>query len=92
MYREPKQVTTFACRTSYQYVHIRFELTTSDMQCRTQIWNCFNIRSVSAIGSVRWDGQWRQYVFCPCFGTIYTKGCLCDISDFIRAITKERRG
>ena len=31
------------------------------------------------LGEIRWYGPWRQYVFMPESGTIWSAGCLADV-------------
>ena len=42
------------------------------------------------IGVIRWYPQWRQYCFFPTEGTVYSKGCLKDIANFIENQMKLR--
>lgn len=51
---------------------------------KTRFWRIYNKRSCSMLGSVEWMSDWRQYVFRPCIGTVYSSGCLDDIAAFVR--------
>ena len=41
------------------------------------------------LGIIQWYGAWRQYCFFPEESTIYSKGCLEEINNFIKLIKKE---
>ena len=43
------------------------------------------------LGIVRWHGAWRQYVFIPENGTIWSSGCLKTIAEFLDKINKRHR-
>lgn len=45
------------------------------------------------LGEIRWNGSWRQYCLIPTIQatTIWSKGCLNDVSDFLQKINKEQR-
>jgi hypothetical protein len=49
------------------------------------------------LGTVKWHGPWRQYAFFPQPDTLYSAGCLNDVSSFIEdemktaALTREAR-
>lgn len=37
----------------------------------------------ATLGRVEWYGAWRQYVFAPAGSTVFNKGCLADIGEFL---------
>ena len=43
------------------------------------------------LGRVQWWGPWRQYTFQPHTDTIFSPGCLNDISVFIKMLMDERK-
>lgn len=51
---------------------------------KTAVYEVTNRRSGDILGHIRWFGRWRQYVFHPVAQTVYSKGCLRDIADFIQ--------
>ena len=59
---------------------------------KTHIFAVKNIRHGSQLGSIQWDGAWRQYVFHAFPNTMYSAGCLADIQDFIGQAMRERKG
>lgn len=53
---------------------------------KTQRYVVTNNRSGGTIGVIKWFGRWRQYVFFPSPETIYSRGCLRDIADFMESL------
>lgn len=43
------------------------------------------------LGSISWDGAWRQYVFCAEPNTKWSAGCKEEIAKFERMMTKKQR-
>ena len=74
-------------KTEYDY--IRFDL--SRDTGKTTIWYIFNKRSNNFLGEIKWYGPWRSYCFCPISHTVFNKGCMTDIIDFIDQLHKERK-
>lgn len=58
---------------------------------KTKVYEVFETRSGDMIGSIYWWGRWRQYVFEPDEGTIWSWDCLKAISDFIKELMEERK-
>lgn len=48
-------------------------------------------RSSEILGEIRWFGRWRQYTFQPERGTVFNRGCMLTIIDYIDQLMKERR-
>lgn len=61
--------------------YIQFDLV--EQRIKTSIWAVRNIKSQMIIGYIKWKPTWRQYTFEPLLDTVYSKGCLQDIIDFI---------
>jgi hypothetical protein len=57
---------------------------------KTAVYACHNNSSGAEVGIVKWYGPWRQYCFFPARGTIFSKGCMEDVNDFIRQLMEER--
>lgn len=64
--------------------YIRFVLA-AKQNPKTSIWNVMSISNDGTLGQVRWWAVWRTYVFVPTPHTIYSPGCLRDISEFIES-------
>lgn len=43
-----------------------------------------------SLGIIKWYSPWRQYVFYPAESTLFSSGCLQEISNFISALMAER--
>ncbi len=59
---------------------------------KTSIYCVYNIKSGDLIGRIEWYIPWRQYCVIPLADTIYSAGCLKDISDFISIAKEELKG
>lgn len=58
---------------------------------KTRIYAIRNCKSQLIIGYIKWYGAWRQYCFFPESETVFSKGCLEDICNFIKRLMEERK-
>ena len=59
---------------------------------KTKVFEVRNKSSDFFLGTVEWWGAWRQYIFKPTAeGTIWSHGCLLDLSNFIKQLMEERK-
>ncbi len=59
---------------------------------KTQVFEIRNTKTDFFLGTIEWDGSWRQYVFSPTAEpSKFSKGCLKEISDFINELMEERK-
>ena len=58
---------------------------------KTKRWDV-NHTDETWLGEIEWHCPWRQYVFMPADGTIYSRSCLRDIGDFIDKEMRARKG
>lgn len=70
-----------------KYKYICFEL--KEEKPKTKVYNCINNKSSYVIGQIKWFPSWRQYCFYPFGYTVFSKGCLNDITDFINEISRK---
>lgn len=70
--------------TEYEYIVIE-ELGRS-ASGKTGIFEVRNKQSDVHLGFVNWYPRWRQYVFCPEADTVFSVGCMKDISEFIKVL------
>ncbi len=70
-------------KTEYKYI----KFVKMEDNPKTSVYVCYNKKSSIQIGIVKWYPYWRQYCFFPGSGTIFSKGCLEDVNDFISAIS-----
>lgn len=50
---------------------------------KTRVFGVHSKSSDFQLGIIKWHGPWRQYCFFPTADTLYSKGCLEDINNFI---------
>lgn len=50
---------------------------------KTRKWTVSSLRHGDLLGTIRWHGPWRQFVFCP-HDAIFNAGCLKDLQDFLK--------
>lgn len=73
----------------YQYI----EFVRQDVKKRlTLVYHCRNIKSRDLLGFVQWSRNWKQYCFYPEGSTIFNRGCLMDVYDFLDGLMEDRRG
>lgn len=53
---------------------------------KTHAYIIVNRRSGAAIGTIKWQGAWRQFCFLPFSNTMWSCGCLSDVNEAIRKI------
>jgi hypothetical protein len=73
-------------KTRYQFIH----MLQVPSRGTTSRWQVCNNRSGDELGIIAWYGSWRQYCFEPSGPTVYSAGCLDDISHFIGQLKAER--
>ena len=72
-------------KTEYKY--IKFEKIAD--KPKTSVYICLSKKNIT-LGYVRWNPSWRQYCFFPLGNTLFSKGCLEDINDFITNLMQRR--
>ncbi len=84
--QEPKR----ELKTRYKYIH--FWEVPNDRR-KTKYFQCRNNKTDDLLGAVQWERGWRQYCFCPVYSTatVFSKGCLEDVNDFIGQLMDERK-
>lgn len=76
-------------KTKFKYIHfVKVECLTRT----TGVWLCLNTKSDVVLGQVKWYSGWRRYCFYPAPETVYSSGCLVDITNFIDAQMAARTG
>lgn len=68
----------------YEYITIRWVGTSESG--KTDKYDVLNNRSGDRLGVIKWFGRWRQYVFIPDQLTVYSRGCMCDIAEFVASL------
>ena len=62
-----------------------------ERKAKTNVWWVFDKKNNDLLGKIYWKGGWRQYVFEPFEGFIFSWDCLKTISDFIHKEMKKRK-
>lgn len=70
---------------------IYFEERESFAPRKTHLIDVFNRRSGEVLGSIKWWGPWRQYVFAPLAQTVFNKSCMNTIIEKIDELMDERK-
>lgn len=78
--------------------HLKFERTNKPKYKKTNIYNIFKVMNVPRfydgeeyLGLIKWYGAFRQYVLYPDNDTIWSKGCLELINNFLNKVNKRHR-
>jgi len=71
-------------RTAYKYINF---IKVADKP-KTSVWHCNSNSGDYIIGIVKWNPGWRQYCFFPENETVFSNGCMQDISNFIVELRK----
>ena len=53
---------------------------------KTAVYRVVSKSSGETLGSIYWYGSWRQYVFQPEPETIWSRGCMRQVFDFIQKL------
>jgi hypothetical protein len=67
--------------------YITFRFQGSSPSGKTSIFRV-ETRNGGLLGTIRWYGPWRQYVFEPVPNTIWSAGCLNDVQKQLAAIKR----
>lgn len=58
---------------------------------KTEVYAVMTKDQEVTLGIIKWYAPWRQYCFIPDDNTIYSKGCIADINDFITRLMDMRK-
>ena len=58
---------------------------------KTSIYTVLTKGSRENIGEVKWYPQWREYCFFPESKTVWSRGCLDEIHEFMKRLMRERK-
>jgi hypothetical protein len=62
-----------------------------DEKKKTLVVDVLSRRHGYPLGRISWYSSWRQYVFVPSEGTLYSSGCLADIETAITSLMDDRK-
>lgn len=57
---------------------------------KTNVYNVVSKSDQALLGTIYWEAGWRQYVFDPWRKTIWSRGCLKQVIEFIQELMDER--
>lgn len=57
----------------------------------TKHFDVISISRASVLGIIKWYGPWRQYCFEPNDFTVWSDGCLEQISGFLKKLNQEHK-
>lgn len=61
------------------------------LERKTKKFRIFNKFSGDDIGTIKWNGAWRQYCFYPDYETHWARGCLAEVQEFIYNLMAQRK-
>ena len=59
---------------------------------KTKVVSIINKSADDEIGKIEWYPRWRQYIFDPCYETIWNNSCLEDVLSVINSLMAEKHG
>lgn len=59
---------------------------------KTHVFQLINRKSGFVLGEIKWHGKWRNYCFFPSGNSIWSKGCLECVQEFLRDLREDREG
>jgi len=74
----------------YKYMLIE-KLNIENKKRKTNIYSVKTKKAKFIIGCIKWHPSWRQYCFFPGQDTVFSKGCLEDINNFLEQLKQERK-
>jgi len=77
-------------KTEYKHIHFD-DISYSYPTRKTKSFACRSNNTDTPLGDIQWERAWRQYCFFPVHLTVFSKGCLNDIADFIKQLMDERK-
>ena len=69
---------------------LRFEKRERLPKKKTDVYDVYNKEFGDWLGTIRWEFGWRQYAF-SAYKSIYSRGCMQQIIDFINELMAERK-
>ena len=69
-------------KTKYEYIHF-VEVDKKSNASVASVYECLNNRTRESLGSIKWCPAWRQYCFYSSGLSVWSIGCLFDVTDFL---------
>ena len=58
---------------------------------KTKVYGVYAKSDDSFLGVIAWHVPWRQYCFFPMAKTVWSRGCLQQVQDFLQKLMDERK-
>lgn len=59
---------------------------------KTKVFHVYNKNTHARLGYIQWYPAWRQYCFFPDPQTLWSKGCMTELNQFLTEIKDLRNG
>jgi hypothetical protein len=70
--------------------HLIFKELGTSVSGKTIFFNVFGYK-MALLGTISWYSSWRQYVFEPYIGNVWSHDCLLELSQFIKSLMDKRK-
>jgi hypothetical protein len=71
--------------------YLKFDVVPRRKDAATKVIEVINVRHETLLGTIKWWGAWRQYVFVPEPRCVFNPECLNVIAHRVEGLTKEHR-
>lgn len=71
--------------------YITFEIRERPKNRKTDVYVVKAKSDGTSLGIVKWRGPWRRYVFLPANETLWSSGCMAEVTAFIDGLMEARR-
>lgn len=82
-----EQSLTSQLHNDYKYI----TMILAERKPKTDVYAVMTKDNETELGIIKWYAPWRQYCFIPDDNTIYSRGCITDINDFIERLHTIRK-
>ena len=84
MKQDNQSVTTLT--NDYKYI----TMIHAESKPKTEVFAVMTKDQEVTLGVIKWYAPWRQYCYIPDDNTIYSRGCMADINDFVEKLMHQR--
>lgn len=67
------------------------EFVVAEKKPKTNVYSVLSKNNGDILGRIYWYSPWRQYIFHPAPQSIWSRGCLKQVMDFIQKLMDERK-
>lgn len=58
---------------------------------KTEVYSVIETKEDSSLGIIKWYASWRQYCYFPNASTVFSRGCMLEIYNFLEKLMNERK-